>query len=270
MVSVIIVSWNARDHLLQCLESLSPEVCRHPLEIIVVDNASSDGSPECVESRFPNVRLIRNAANLGFARANNAGISRSSGRYLCLVNSDVRVLPECINRLVDYCEAHGETGMAGSAHCRFGRTSATGLPAIPECMEPVLQGGGPRHNLSADETVWRRFAFRPATEPAGCGGRGHTQRVFLAGPPPGTGGRWFARRSFFMYGEDMDWCRRFREQGWKRVFVPAAQAVHFGAASSANAPIRFYIERSGPTCSIGKNTIPASPSDALFCSRVCT
>lgn len=113
IVSVIIVSWNARDHLKQCLESLTPAVCRYPMEIMVVDNASSDGSPELVENSFPHVRLVRNSANLGFARGNNVGIRNSSSRYLCLVNSDVKVLPDCISRLVDYCEQHPEVGMAG-------------------------------------------------------------------------------------------------------------------------------------------------------------
>src|SRR5579862_9299694 len=85
-VSIIIVSWNARDYLKQCLESLTPAVCRYPMEIIVVDNASSDGSPELVENSFPRVRLIRNSTNLGFARGNNLGIRSSGGRYLCLVD----------------------------------------------------------------------------------------------------------------------------------------------------------------------------------------
>src|ERR1017187_10230241 len=112
IVSIIIVSWNARDYLKQCLESLTPAVCRYPMEIIVVDNASSDGSPEMVEGSFPHVRLIRNSANLGFARGNNLGVESSNGQYLCPINSDVKVLPDCISRLVDYCEPHREVGRA--------------------------------------------------------------------------------------------------------------------------------------------------------------
>ena len=113
MVSVIIVSWNARNYLMQCLASLSSEACRHTMEIIVVDNASSDGSADAVAARYPHVRLIRATSNLGFAKANNMGIAASRGRYLCLVNSDVEVRKHCISRLVDYCEHHPEIGMAG-------------------------------------------------------------------------------------------------------------------------------------------------------------
>src|SRR5215831_809242 len=113
MVSVIIVSWNAREYLRQCLASLTPDTCRHPMEIIVVDNASSDGSPDVVTKEFPHVRLIQTGANLGFAKANNIGIAASTGRYLALVNSDVKVLNDCITRLVDYCEEHPEAGLVG-------------------------------------------------------------------------------------------------------------------------------------------------------------
>src|SRR5208282_5178788 len=97
MVSVVIVSWNAREYLMQCLASLSVEACRYPMEIIVVDNASSDGSADEVATCYPGVRLIRNTENLGFAKANNIGVSVSTGRYLCFVNSDVKVLPQCIS-----------------------------------------------------------------------------------------------------------------------------------------------------------------------------
>ena len=96
VVSVIIVSWNAWDYLSQCLSSL--KVAPDLVEIIVVDNFSSDGSPDFVERDFPHVRLIRNKANLGFAKANNLGASISRGKYLCIVNSDVKVLPDCLER----------------------------------------------------------------------------------------------------------------------------------------------------------------------------
>src|SRR5580692_10008159 len=112
-VSVIIVSWNARDYLMQCLDSLSTEACRYPMEIIVVDNASSDDSAEQVARRFPSVRLIRNKENLGFAKANNLAVSVSTVRYLCFVNSDVKVLPDCITKLVDFCDQNPKVGVTG-------------------------------------------------------------------------------------------------------------------------------------------------------------
>ncbi|MEI6514675.1 MAG: glycosyltransferase family 2 protein, partial [bacterium] len=113
MVSVVIVSWNTRDFLAQCLKSLSRGVCDYPMEVLVVDNASTDGSSEYVEGNYPAVRLIRNDSNQGFAKANNKGIRLCRGKYICLINSDVEVLGNCITMLVDHCEANPETGMVG-------------------------------------------------------------------------------------------------------------------------------------------------------------
>jgi len=241
MVSVIIVSWNTRDILLQCLASLSPETCRYPMESIVVDNASSDGSADAVAARHPNVRLIRNTENLGFAKANNQGICVSTGRYLCLVNSDVKVLPDCITRLVNYCEQHQGVGMVG--------------PRI------IGGDGALQRSCRGFPTVWNMFCRALALDTLFSRQKLFTGYALLHSPQTAlapadilTGCFWLVRRealeqvggldeSFFMYGEDMDWCKRFWDQGWHLVFVPEAEAIHYGGASSSNAPVRFYIER---------------------------
>jgi GT2 family glycosyltransferase len=241
VVSVIIVSWNARDYLLQCLASLTPETCRYPMEIIVVDNASSDGSPEAVEIQFPHVRLVRSGANLGFARGNNLGVSHSRGRYLAFVNSDVKVLKDCLSTLVDYCDQHPEVGMAG----------------------PRIIGGDGKLQRSCRgfPTVWNMFcralaldAMFPRVKPFSGYAMGYWPQETLCSVDILTGCFWLVRRgaleqvglldeTFFIYGEDMDWCKRFWDRGWKLMFVPSAEAIHYGGASSSNAPVRFYIER---------------------------
>jgi GT2 family glycosyltransferase len=240
VVSVVIVSWNAREYLLKCLETLTPAVCRHSMEIIVVDNASSDGSAESVETAFPNVRLFRNKTNLGFAKANNVGISHSSGRYLCLINSDVEVFPECINRLVDYCETHVKTGMVGPKVMGKDGAQQRSYRRFPSVWNMFCRA------LALD-TVFHRvklcigYSCSNGADNAPC-------RVDIL-----SGCFWLVRRealadvglldeSFFMYGEDMDWCRRFWKHGWMLAFVPEARALHYGGASSSNAPIEFYIE----------------------------
>lgn len=159
VVSIVIVSWNARDYLLQCLESLTPAVCRYPMEIIVVDNASSDGSAELVENNFPQARLIRNPANLGFAKANNLGIAAGTGRYVCLINSDVKVLPDCISRLVDYCEQNSDVGMVGSANHRWRRQIAAFLPRVSNFVEYALSRTGIGFNFSENKIIYGLFAF---------------------------------------------------------------------------------------------------------------
>jgi GT2 family glycosyltransferase len=241
VVSIIIVSWNARDYLVQCLNSISEETCRYPVEIIVVDNASTDGSPESVERQFPQVRLIRNADNLGFAKANNLGISQSRGHYLALVNSDVKVLPHCLTRLVDYCEQHPEVGMAGprvlGGDGKLQRT-CRGFPGVWNmfCRALALDALFPRCRWFSGFLLW------------------HWPQDSLRQVDMLTGCFWLVRRTalaqvgllderYFMYGEDMDWSKRFWLKGWQLMFIPDAEAIHYGGASSSNAPVRFYIER---------------------------
>jgi GT2 family glycosyltransferase len=239
-VSVIIVSWNARDYLMQCLKSLSPEVCRYPMEVIVVDNASSDGSAESVENRHPGVRVIRNTANLGFAKANNIGISKSSGRYLCLVNSDVKILKDCITHLVDYCEQQPDVGMVGPRI--YGgdgklQRSCRGFPTLWNmfCRALALDTLFPQSKLFTGYSLshWSQDAIRSVDILSGCFWLVRRDALSQVG---------LLDESFFMYGEDMDWCKRFWIKDWKLVFVPTAEAIHFGGASSANAPVRFFIE----------------------------
>ena len=235
-VSVIIVSWNARDYLVQCLNSLAHDACRYPIETIVVDNASTDGSPEQVKKLFPWVRLARNTTNVGFARANNVGATLGKSRYLCFVNSDVKVLRNCITQLVDYCEEHPDVGMAGprvvGSDGKLQR-SYWKFPGLWNtlCRALALDSVFVSKNLTADLPSQEP---RPVNVLSGC--------------------FWLVRRdalkdvglldeNFFMYGEDMDWCRRFWTSGWKVMFVPVAEAIHYGGASSANAPLRFFIEK---------------------------
>lgn len=241
LVSVVIVSWNAQSYLTKCLASLNERAFAGPMEIIVVDNGSSDGSPESVEEKFPAVRLIRNRENLGFAKANNIGILNCRGRYVCLVNSDVEVAEGCIAHLVDYCEQQGDVGMAG--------------PRILGC------DGRPQPSCRGFPGVWNMFCSALALDTLFPGVRlfsGYSLSSWPQKEPRPvdilSGCFWLVRRealdevglldeSFFMYGEDMDWCKRFWERGWKVAFVPSAEATHYGGASSSNAPTRFFIER---------------------------
>jgi GT2 family glycosyltransferase len=109
-ISIIIVSWNAKGHLINCLNSLS-NPRGFTQEIIVIDNGSSDGSVEIIENQFPQVKLLKNNDNLGFAKANNIGIRASTGRYVCLINSDVIVLDGCIKKLIEFMDKNPLVGM---------------------------------------------------------------------------------------------------------------------------------------------------------------
>lgn len=239
-VSFIIVSWNAKSFLLNCLRSLEETAVDLRKEIIVVDNASTDGSPEAVRTEFPGVKVISNPGNFGFARANNIGIRQSAGRYLCLVNSDVVVLPQCVQNLSGYMERNSGVGMVGPRILNADK----GLQ--PSC----------RFFPSYVNTIWRAFAVDTlfAQNPLFCGGFmtwwGHDAERKVDAL---SGCFWFVRRqaveqvggldeTFFIYAEDVDWCKRFHDAGWDVMFYPGAEAIHFGKASSSNAPVRYYVE----------------------------
>lgn len=261
IVSIVIVSWNARDYLLQCLESLTPVACRFPMEIVVVDNASSDGSAELVENNFPKVRLIRNPTNLGFAKANNLGIAASAGPYVCLINSDVKVLPDCISRLVDYCEQNPDVGMVGpriiGGDGKLQR-SCRGFPTLWNmlCRALALDSIFPKIKLFTGYSLsyWPQNDTRPVNILTGCFWLVRRETLGQVG---------LLDESFFMYAEDMDWCRRFWKHSRPVVFIPFAEAIHYGGGSSANAPAWFYIERQRAELQYWKkhHSIPAT---ALF------
>ena len=239
-VSFIIVSWNAKRYLLKCLESLARTDRGYAGEIIVVDNASTDGSPQAVLECFPRVRLVQNEENGGFAKANNVGIQLARGRYICLINPDVEVLDDCVASLLQEMEAQPSIGM----------------------IAPMLIEGDGQTQISCwgFPSIWNMFCCALALDrlfPHCSFLNGYQMRhgrmdqardVDILG-----GAFWFTRREavqevgqldedFFMYGEDMDWCKRFWQKGWQIRFYPKARAVHYGGASSANAPTRFYIE----------------------------
>lgn len=237
-ISIVIVSWNARKFLVECIQSISEQLCQSSGEIIVVDNASSDGSPEEVKRRFPAVRVIENEQNRGFATANNIGIQESAGEYIFLINSDVIVKPACISQLCRYMDEQPGVGIAGPAVLNSDsslQTSVRPFPTFKAMMSRALGLDKIRIELAKSDSGLR--------SPIGLGYEADIV----------SGCFWVIRRAalvtvglldpeFFMYAEDKDWCVRFWKKGWTVAYVPVAEAIHYGGASSSNQPVRFYIE----------------------------
>jgi hypothetical protein len=238
--SVVIVSWNNLRIIRQCLKSLDCLRDNPTVEVVAVDNASSDGTPDVIESEFPHVKLIRNSENLGFAKGNNVGIRHCGGKYVCLINSDVVVPEGCLEKLVQYMEEHPDIGVLGPKMIlpdgSVGQ-SCMGFPTVASWLWRAL-------GLDVLFKHSRRFGAYLMT---------YFQYDRVADVDVLTGWFWVVRREamdqvgllderFFMYGEDIDWCRRFNNAGWRVVFYPHAEAIHYCAASSSRAPTRFYIE----------------------------
>lgn len=239
-VSIIIVSWNAKDFLLGCLQSLITEMSNYQTEIIVVDNASTDGSKKAVRQQFPFVKLICNETNIGFAKANNIGIMLSSGKYVCLINSDVTVKSGCIDLMCAYMDKHSTVGILGP------RILNEDLSLQPSCMEfPAL--GKSFYKALGFHRISPRSIYFPGNSADGLRQDTPSSVDVLSGC------FWMVRRealkqvglldeNFFMYLEDVDWCKRFHEAGWKVVYFPHAEAIHYGGGSSSNSPVRFFRE----------------------------
>jgi GT2 family glycosyltransferase len=238
-ISVIIVSWNTKGYLEECLQSLVDPPSARSLEIIVVDNDSTDGSPEMVEARFPQVKLIRSGENLGFAKANNLAIRASSGKYISLVNSDAKVLPGCLDRLADYLDQNPDVGNVG-----------------PRVLNPDISMQSTCRRFPG---IWNNFCTATGLATAFRKNRFFSGEHMFFFPHDRVlevdvlvGCFWMMRReavnqvglldeSFFMYGEDVDWCRRLWKAGWKAVFVPTGVAIHYRGGSSGSQPVRLAV-----------------------------
>jgi len=240
-VSVVIVSWNARAFLLECLRSIRAFSGEVKVEIIVVDNASQDGSVEAVETQFREVRLIRNSENMGFAKANNIGISLATGRYLCLINSDVKVLNGCVKNLCEYMDAHPEIGLIGPKILNPDLTIQSSCRHFPSlwnnfCPAVGLDKVFPRSRFFGGEHMFYFPYDRIARVDVivGCFMMVRRQVLDSVG---------LLDERFFIYAEDIDWCKRFWKAGWQVMFFPEARAIHHRGGSSSKAPLRFALEQ---------------------------
>lgn len=235
-LSIVIPSWNARDYLIECLASIEETAGRHTREIIVVDNGSDDGSADAVKSGYPEVRIIRNEKNLGFAKAINQGLRASRGRTIALINSDIKILGDCMDALVSYLDEHAKVGIAGPRVLNADRSLQPSCRRLPSPLNLVAEALGLQNVLPAWGTFmheWPHDRDRDVEVLSGCFWIVRREALESVG---------HLDEDFFIYGEDIDWCRRFADAGWRVRFTPAAEAIHYGGGSSANAPVRFFIE----------------------------
>ena len=252
-ISIVIVSWNTRDLLARCLQSVRDDVqtarpesnegFERPalravkgwnVETFVVDNASTDGSAAMAKERFPWVHIVENQENVGFARANDQAIARSTGRFVLMLNSDTVVHPGALATLIEFMDAHPQAGAAG-AHLLNGDGTLQ-----PSC-QPMLTPGREFWRLSFLERLWPHATYRldrwDTTTPrqvdvikGAC--------VLLRRAALDQVGLLDER--YFMYTEEVDLCFRLALAGWECWYVPAAIVTHFGEASSRQIPGPMY------------------------------
>jgi GT2 family glycosyltransferase len=228
-VSVCIANWNCQAMLRACLESLLDQSQGMKVEVIVVDNGSTDGAAEMVEQEFPDVFLYRNSANLGFARANNQAARRSQGRYLLFLNNDTVVPAGTLKRLVDYAEAHPEVGLIGP-RLRNGQgqfqVSYRRRPTVATLLHRTSLLRWTRLLRDAYRQ-YRRDEFDPNTIRKVDVLMGAAmllpRKVFF------ECGGW--DEEFLFGGEDLDLSTRVN-QHHAVVYMPQAEVIHYGRAST--------------------------------------
>lgn len=236
-LSIIIVTWNIRDVLADCLRSLYAEDIGVPHEVIVVDNGSVDGTWQLVETEYPQIRLLRNAENLGFSKANNQGMKIANGDYVLLLNSDTVIIdPGVFRPWIEFMDSRPDVAMSGCRLLFPDRTHQVGDAGFRPAFGTMLA-----HNLFLN----RLFPH-------------HLKGLFVSfREPPGrmevdwiTGADVLCRRSLlpevgmldesiFFYAEDIEWGSRVRTFGHKVYYLSDLTIVHLQGATTKNYPEKF-------------------------------
>ncbi|WP_412068531.1 glycosyltransferase [Rubrivirga sp. IMCC43871] len=263
-VSVVIVTYNVREFLEQALRSVEAASAGLSVETFVVDNDSADGSVEMVRERFPDVRVIANEANVGFATANNQAIREAAGRHVLVLNPDTILQEDTLRTLVAFMDDHPDAGAAG---CRilnpdgtfapesrrsfptpavafyriaglsklfpqsptFGRYNLTHLPLDEVCEVDALSGSCMMVRKAAvlGDGEWGLGSQETGPSPTP-----DTQTPTPAG---------LFDEAFFMYGEDLDWCYRIQQAGWRIYYTPDTQIVHYKGESTKKGDLRYVM-----------------------------
>ncbi|MFQ5590082.1 MAG: glycosyltransferase family 2 protein [Phycisphaerae bacterium] len=226
--SIVIVSYNTRELLRDCLIALGPACTSLSAEIFVVDNASGDGSADMVQREFPAALLIRNEHNCGFASANNAAIDRASGRYVVLLNPDTKAAPGAITEMVRFMDENPSVGYCGPRLANADGThqpSARRFPTVLSAAYCMLglsrRFPNSRHTLDLHLSNGDRRDFRADWL---CGACLMVRKDCIR--QVGT-----LDEGFFMYFEETDWCRRIATARWQGRYLASPEVVHFGGQS---------------------------------------
>ena len=239
-LSIIIVNWNAQDLLRKCLDHVQTTVQTTSYEIIVIDNGSTDGSQALLKAGFPDVKLIENAENAGFARANNQGMQIAAGRYFLLLNSDAFVEAGTIDTMIQFMDDHPEAGMSACQLLYEDRSlqpSAYAYPTLKTELYTTLQLNRffPKNREFGKQamTYWDFNDTRPVDAVMGAFMLVRREVVDQVG---------MMDESYFMYSEEIDWCYRIQQQGWQILYNPAVQTVHLWGGTSKQIRTEMFLE----------------------------
>lgn len=240
-VSLLIVNYNTCRLTVDCLRSVYESETRYTYEIIVIDNYSRDDSVKVIREQFPEVKLIENKENTGFAKANNQGMQAASGRYVLLLNSDTLVEKDTLETMVSFMDNHPEIGASG---CKV---------VLPDgSLDKACKRGFPTPSAS----FYYAFGFSKLFPD---NPRFNGYQLGYLDPDQEypvdclVGAFMLVRRetveqvggldeTFFMYGEDLDWCYRIKEAGWGIYYYPRTRIIHLKGGSARRRPFKIVYE----------------------------
>lgn len=240
-LSIIILNYNTRQLTMDCLQSVYASTTSYSYEVILIDNNSSDDSIAHFERNYPVARLIKNSENVGFARANNQGIHIAQGRYILLLNSDTVVQSDTFDIMLKFMDEHPKVGSAG---CKI---------VLPDgSLDKACRRGFPTPSASFYYAfgIAKLFPDNPRFNQYQLGylDPDDTYEVdclmgaFMLVRKEVIGQVGVLDETFFMYGEDIDWCYRIKQAGWQIYYVPQTSIIHYKGASSRRKPYKIIYE----------------------------
>jgi len=236
-LSVVLVNYNTRDLTRECLASLYRETVQTDLEVILVDNGSTDGSADMVAREFPGVVLLRNPCNEGFSRANNQGIAVARGEYILLLNTDTVVLDRAVEKTLAFMRAHPEADVAGCRLLNADRSTQPSARSFPNTrnlfwLATLLNAVFPKSRVFGQfDLTW--FGYDRVLEVDTVIG------AFLMAKRSAFGLVGGFDEKFYFYGDEADLLKRMRDAGCRVFFFPGADVVHYGGGSIRN-PLMYY------------------------------
>lgn len=245
-LSLIIVNWNVCELLRRCLASIELNRGNLSLEVIVVDNASSDESVTLVEQEFPQVRLIASKENLGYTGGNNLGVKQAQGRYLLILNPDTEIVGNALQQMVVYLDEHPEVGVVGPQLLYPDGSIQSSRRRFPQLMMAFFLGTPLSWRWFPDNKLAHLYnvadksdhEIQPVDWLVGAALMIRREAWQTVGP---------FDEEYFMYFEEVDWCRRCQRAGWGIHYLPTAQIIHHEHKSANKVPvanqIRLYRSR---------------------------
>lgn len=239
-LSIVIVNWNTKDLLRGCLRSIYEETGNIQFKVFVVDNASRDGSCKMVKEEFPQIRLIENPENVGFARASNQAIEQAKGKYILLLNPDTIVLENALEKMVRFMKRYPKIGAIGckildqNKNIEFSCRSFPTLSTI-FFQSTLLSRILPRNKIIGKYLLsyWGHNDIRDVDWVTGACLMFRKEVIKKVG---------LFDENMFMYGEDVDWCYRIKKAGYRVCYFPQSQIIHYKGGSSRGWSKKAFVE----------------------------